>query len=181
MLHTKLVAILLCLGLGCANAENSTADFLTGRVAKLLIQYEKTQELCESAAVNHATIHLPIDELRKAGITRQELQAAILFFRNETLKSCTEHSRLTLMAAILDLQTYTASDPNAHIDPIQSGLALLSSSLVDLEAAATVGNLHEAKGTLLRSVFEGKRPSLTNISNWQQAIKTLVDQPIHLN
>lgn len=173
--HTKLAVILIAFGIGTSFAENteSTSFYLRQEIARSLISYEKSMDACESETTSDNIISLPIDRLKKARVTPQELQAAIVYLREESFKNCVESSRLELMSAILDLHAFTASTAQAPIDPSQSGLGILIPSHAELEARAIFNNLEGQKAELLRSIFHGVRPSLAKISNWREASKIL--------
>lgn len=154
-------------------ANDEVTTYLTNQLSDATLAYEDALERCEAKASLPKKITLPVSKLFKAQITLQELHGALSYFRDQAELACIGNTRLKLMSAILDLNSFTRAHPETPINPIQSGLALVLPSPQQLEARAIYSRLSPNKVQLLDSIFKGTSPTLANISNWQGAASAL--------
>ncbi|WP_341714813.1 hypothetical protein [Limnobacter sp.] len=154
-------------------ATDQVQTYLTSQLSKATIAYEDALERCEAQTPPQKKITLPVSQLSEAKVTLQELHSALSYFRHQTEQACLGNSRLALISAILDLNSYTSESPETLIDPVKSGLALLLPSPIQLETRAIYSQLSQSKANLLDSIFKGTSPTIATISNWQEAASTL--------
>lgn len=173
--RAKLIGMFLLLMALSTNtlATDQVKTYLTSQLSKATLAYEDALESCEAKLTPPTKITLPVSQLSEAKITLQELHSALSYFRDQAEQTCLGRSKLRLISAILDLNSYTNENPETPIDPIKSGLALVLSSPMQLETRAIYSRLSQKKIDLLDSIFSGTSPTIANISNWQDAVSAL--------
>lgn len=154
-------------------AADRVKTYLTDQLSEATIAYEQKLQRCEAQTTPQKKITLPVSQLSEAKVTLQELHSALSYFRHQAEQACLGNSRLALISAILDLNSYISESPETPIDPVKSGLALVLSSPMQLETRAIYSQLSQNKINLLDSIFKGTSPSIATISNWQEAASTL--------
>lgn len=180
--RTKLVGVFALLMSFSMNAlaTDQVKTYLTRVLSEVTLAHEEASERCEVKLTTQEQVTLPVAKLFEAKITLQELYSALSYFRDQAEQACLGNSKLRLVSAILDLNSYLSDNPEAPIDPIQSGLALVLPSPQQLEARSIYSRLSPNKVELLDSIFSGKSPTIANISNWQEAARLLSnDQTSH--
>jgi hypothetical protein len=154
-------------------ATDHVKTYLTSQLSEATIAYENTLKRCEAQTTPQKNITLPVSQLSEAKVTLQELHSALSYFRHQAEQACLGNSRLALISAILDLNSYISESPETPIDPVKSGLALVLPSPMQLETRATYSRLPQNKIKLLDSIFKGTSPKIVDISNWQEAASVL--------
>jgi len=160
-------------------ATDRVKTYLTDQLSEATIAYEQTLQRCEAQTNPQKKITLPVSQLSEAKITLQELHSTLSYFRHQAEQACLGNSRLALISAILDLNSYTSESPETPIDPVKSGLALLLPSPIQLETRAIYSQLSQSKANLLDSIFKDTSPTIANISNWQEAASALRKAQTH--
>lgn len=154
-------------------ATDRVKTHLTDQLSEATIAYEQTLQRCEAQTHPQKKITLPVSQLSEAKVTLQELHSALFYFRHQAEQACLGNSRLELISAILDLNSYISKSPETPIDPVKSGLTLVLSSPIQLETRAIYAQLPQNKVDLFDSIFKGTSPTIANISNWQEAASVL--------
>jgi hypothetical protein len=154
-------------------AADHVKTYLTHQLSEATVAYEDALERCEAQTSSLKKITLPISQLAEAKVTLHELHSALSYFRHQAEQTCLGNSRLGLVSAILDLNSYISESPETPIDPVKSGLALILPSPMQLETRATYSRLPQNKIKLLDSIFKGTSPKIVDISNWQEAASVL--------